>query len=133
MFGPLSELTHRMEWLREDLEPSFTPPLNIHEDGQTLVVEVEVPGLKAGDVDVSFENSELTLKGEKKLEMKENVPVHRRERAYGAFTRTLTFPWEIVADQISAELKDGVLTVRLPKAEAAKPRKVAVRHIEPKQ
>jgi HSP20 family protein len=131
MFGPLSVL-NRMDWLREELEPGFTPPLNVHEDGETIVVEVEVPGLKAGDVEVSFENGELTLKGEKKYEAKENVPVHRRERIYGAFNRTLTLPWEIVAEKISAEMKDGVLTVTLPKAEASKPRKVAVKVAEPK-
>ena len=130
MFGPLSELTSRMEWLREDLEPSFTPPLNVYEDGESILVEVEVPGLKAGDVEVAFDNGELTLKGEKKAQLKENTPVHRRERLYGAFTRTLTLPWEIVVDKISAEMKDGVLTVKLPKAEAAKPRKVEIKVVE---
>ncbi|HUR38601.1 MAG TPA: Hsp20/alpha crystallin family protein, partial [Planctomycetota bacterium] len=119
MFGPLSELTSRMEWMREELEPSFTPALNVFEDGESIVVEAEVPGLKAGDVEVAFDNGELTLKGEKKADLKENVPVHRRERLYGAFARTLTLPWEIVVDKISAEMKDGVLTVTLPKAEAA--------------
>lgn len=130
MFGPLSELNHRMQWLREELEPTFAPALNVVEDGESIVVEVEVPGLKSGDVDVSFENGELTLKGEKKFAAKENAPVHRRERMYGAFERTLTLPWEIVADKISAELKDGVLTVTLPKAEASKPRKVAIKVAE---
>src|SRR3982751_1812393 len=96
MFGPLSELTNRMEWLREELEPAFTPALNVYEDGESIVIEAEVPGLKAGDVEVAFDNGELTLKGEKKAVVKENVPVHRRERLYGAFTRTLTPPWELV-------------------------------------
>src|SRR5579864_525246 len=127
MFGPLSELSNRMQWLREELEPSFAPSLNVVEDGESILVEVEVPGLKAGDVEVTFDNGELTLKGEKKYQGKENAPVHRRERVYGAFTRSLTLPWEITADKISAELKDGVLTVRLPKAEASKPRKVAIK------
>jgi HSP20 family protein len=126
MFGSLSELSNRMQWLREELEPSFTPALNVVEDGESIVVDVEVPGLKAGDVEVSFENGELTLKGEKKDNAKENSPVHRRERVYGTFSRTLTLPWEIVAEKISAQMKDGVLTVVLPKAEASKPRKVAI-------
>ncbi|HZE99549.1 MAG TPA: Hsp20/alpha crystallin family protein [Planctomycetota bacterium] len=133
MFGPLSELSNRMQWLREELEPAFTPPLSVHEDGETIVVAMEVPGLKTGDVEVTFDQGELTLKGEKKFEAKENTPVHRQERGYGAFSRTLTLPWEIVADKISAEMKDGVLTVTLPKAEVAKPRKVAVKYTEPKQ
>ncbi len=132
MFGTLSELTNRMQWLREELEPAFTPALNVVEDGDSIVIEAEVPGLKSGDVEVSFESGELTLKGEKKFEAKENAPVHRRERVYGAFTRTLTLPWEITADKITAEMKDGVLTVVLPKAEVAKPRKVAVKVAESK-
>ena len=132
MFGTLSDLTHRMQWLREELEPAFTPALNVVEDGDSIVIEAEVPGLKSGDVEVSFESGELTLKGEKKFEAKENAPVHRRERVYGAFTRTLTLPWEIAADKITAEMKDGVLTVVLPKAEVAKPRKVAVKVAESK-
>jgi len=130
MFGPLSELTNRMEWLRDELEPAFTPALNVFEDGDALVVEAEVPGLKAGEVEVTFDNGELTLKGEKKAVVKENAPVHRRERLYGAFARTLTVPWEILVDKITAEMKDGVLTVTLPKAEAAKPRKVAIKVVE---
>src|SRR5581483_7874563 len=104
MFGTLNELTNGMQWLREELEPAFTPALNVVEDGDSILVEAEVPGLKAGDVEVSFESGELTLKGEKKFEAKENAPVHRRERIYGAFTRTLTLPWEIAADKITAEM-----------------------------
>ena len=132
MFGPLSELSNRLDWLREEMNPSYFPPMNVWEDGDTLFVEMEVPGLKIEDIAVSFDNGELTLKGEKKFEAKENAPLHRRERLYGAFNRTLTLPWEIVADRVSAELKDGVLTVTLPKAEASKPHKVAVKYVEKK-
>jgi len=132
MFGPLSELSNRLDWLREEMEPSYFPPMNVWEIGENILVEAEVPGLKIEDVEVSFDNGELTLKGEKKFEAKENAPLHRRERVYGAFNRTLTLPWEIVADRVSAELKDGVLTVTLPKAEASKPHKVAVKYVEKK-
>jgi HSP20 family protein len=132
MFGSLSELTNRLDWLREEMEPSFFPPLNVWEEGENIRVEAEIPGVKIEEVEVSFDNGELTLKGEKKFETKENAPLHRRERLYGAFARTLTLPWEIVADQVSAELKDGVLTITLPKAEAAKPHKVAVKYVEKK-
>jgi HSP20 family protein len=132
MFGPLSELSNRLDWLREEMEPSYFPPMNVWEIGENILVEAEVPGLKIEDVEVSFDNGELTLKGEKKFEAKENAPLHRRERVYGAFNRTLTLPWEIVADRVSAELKDGVLTVTLPKAEASKPHKIAVKYVEKK-
>ena len=132
MFGPLSELTNRLDWLREEMEPSFYPPLNVWEDGETLKIEVEVPGVKIEDIEVSYDNGELTVKGEKKVDTKENAPLHRRERLTGTFVRTLTLPWEIVADQVTAELKDGVLTVSVPKAEAAKPRKVAIKYFDKK-
>jgi len=130
MFGPLSELTNRMDWLREDLEPAFLPPLNVWEEGDTLKVDVEIPGVKLEDVEVSFNKGELTIKGEKKVVIQDSATLHRRERLAGTFTRTMTVPWEIKADQVSAELKDGILTVTLPKAEGAEPRKVAVKYQE---
>ena len=130
MFGPLSELTNRLDWLREDLEPAFLPPLNVWEEGDTLKVDVEIPGVKLEDVEVSFDKGELTIKGEKKVAIQESATLHRRERLAGTFTRTMTVPWEIKADQVSADLKDGILTVTLPKAEAAKPRKVSVKYHE---
>ncbi|HVE40487.1 MAG TPA: Hsp20/alpha crystallin family protein [Planctomycetota bacterium] len=132
MFGPLSELTSRLDWLRDEMEPSFYPPLNVWEDGELLKIEAEVPGVKLEDIDVSFNNGELTLKGEKKVETKENAPLHRRERLAGSFVRSLTIPWEVAADRVTAELKDGILTVTLPKAEAAKPHKVAVKYVDKK-
>jgi HSP20 family protein len=104
----------------------------VWEDGETLKIEVEVPGVKIEDIEVSYDNGELTVKGEKKVDTKENAPLHRRERLTGTFVRTLTLPWEIVADQVTAELKDGVLTVSVPKAEAAKPRKVAIKYFDKK-
>lgn len=130
MFGPLSELTNRMDWLRGEMEPTFLPPLNIWEEGELLKVEVEIPGVKLEDVEVSFDKGELTIKGEKKVELKESATLHRRERLAGSFTRTMTIPWEIKADEVTADLKDGILTISLPKAEAAKPRKVAVKYSE---
>ena len=132
MFGPLSALTDRLDWLRDEMEPSFYPPLNAWEEGDAIKVEAEIPGVKIEEVEVSFDNGELTLKGEKKFEGNESATLHRRERLYGSFTRTLRLPWEVMAEKISAELKDGVLTVTLPKAEAAKPRKVSVKYVDPK-
>jgi HSP20 family protein len=130
MFGPLSELTRGLDWMREEMEPAFLPPLNVWEEGETLKVEVELPGVKLEDIDVAFEKGELTIKGEKKVAIQESVTLHRRERLAGSFRRTMTVPWEIKTDEVSAELKDGILTVTLPKAEAAKPRKVAVKYHE---
>ena len=66
MFGPLSELTNRLDWLREEMEPSFFPSLNVWEEGDVLKVEVEVPGVKFEDVEVSFDKGELTIKARKR-------------------------------------------------------------------
>ena len=132
MFGPLSALTNRLDWMRDEMEPSFYPPLNAWEEGDTIKVEAEIPGVKIEEVEVSFDNGELTLKGEKKFEGNDSAVLHRRERLYGTFTRTLRLPWEVTAENISAELKDGILTVTLPKAEAAKPRMVAFKYVDKK-
>lgn len=132
MFGTLSDLTNRLDWFREEMEPSYFPPLEVWEEGETIRIDVEIPGVKIEDVEVSYDQGELTIKGEKKVEAREGSSLHRRERRYGSFSRTLTLPWEIVAEKVAAELKDGVLAVTLPKAEAAKPHKVAVKYMEKK-
>ena len=127
MFGPLSELTSRLDWLRDEMEPSFYPPLNAWEEGDAIKVEAEIPGVRIEEVEVSFDNGELTLKGEKKFDGNESATLHRRERLYGSFSRTLRLPWEVMAEKISAELAQGVLKLRIPKAEHAQPRRIEVR------
>jgi HSP20 family protein len=102
------------------------PALNIWEDGDTLVAEAEVPGLTMEDVEVYVVGNELTITGKRSTQT-ENPEFHRRERNTGEFTRTLTLPVEIDAQKVEATLRNGILTVKLPKAEAAKPRKIAVK------
>jgi len=100
------------------------PALNTWEDGDSAYVEAELPGLTLDDVEVLVAGSELTINGERKIAGPGDASWHRRERSYGRFSRKLTLPWEVDADRVEARLRDGVLTVRLPKAEAVKPRKV---------
>jgi len=100
------------------------PALNTWEDGDHAYVEAELPGLSMDDLDVSVCGREVTIKGERKLAEPQGASWHRRERSWGQFTRTVTLPWDIDAEKVEAKLRDGVLTVRLPKAESAKPRKV---------
>ncbi len=102
------------------------PALNILEDGEHFYAEAEVPGLAMDDIEVTVEGNELTIKGERKETTEEGVSFHRRERAVGAFARTITLPVEIDVEAVSAGLKHGVLTVTLPKSAAARPRKIAV-------
>jgi HSP20 family protein len=102
------------------------PAINVWDEGEALVAEAELPGLKHEELDISVVGSELTIKGERKPVTEEGMSYHRRERGTGAFTRVLRLPVEVDAERVEATLRDGVLTIRMPKAEAAKPRKINV-------
>lgn len=106
--------------------PKPFPPLNLWEDADAVYAEAELPGVDAESIDISVFGTELTVGGERKSNTEEGVSYHRQERAYGSFRRTVRLPVEVDADAVSANMKDGVLTIRLPKHEAAKPRKIKV-------
>lgn len=103
------------------------PGVNVWEDGDNAFVEAELPGMSMDDIEVDVMGNEVTIKGERKIpDPPQNGVYRRRERPQGAFSRMLTLPWEIDAEHVEAKLHDGVLTVRLPKSESAKPRKIKV-------
>lgn len=102
------------------------PALNIWEQGEALVAEAEVPGVKPEDVDVSVVGGELIIKGRRDDSQQAGASYHRRERSVGEFSRTVRLPVEIDADKVQASLQDGVLRITLPKAAAVKPRKIQV-------
>jgi HSP20 family protein len=107
---------------------SFAPAVDIFEDKDAIFVKAELPGLKAEEVDIHVENDVLTISGERKLEKKdESAGYHRIERTYGSFTRSFSLPKNVAADQVEAEMTDGVLTVKLPKKAEAQPKKIAVK------
>ena len=96
--------------------------------GMALTLSAELPGISREDVQISIENSVLTISGERKFEKdtkEENY--HRIERSYGAFSRSFTLPSNVKTDQVAASFKDGVLTIALPKADEAKPRKIEIK------
>ncbi len=105
----------------------WAPAVDIFETENELILKADVPGIEMKDIEVRMENGTLALKGERKFtnEQKENG-YHRVERGYGAFSRYFTLPETVEADKVSAEYKDGVLTVKLPKKELAKPRSIKV-------
>jgi len=103
------------------------PAVNVWEDGENVFVEAEVPGLKAEDLDITVVGDELTLKGERSEASEEQASFHRRERGIGPFTRVVRLSSEVKADQVQASLTDGILLLKLPKTEAAKPRKIKVK------
>jgi HSP20 family protein len=99
----------------------FTPRVDVTEDKDNLFVHAELPGVDKKDVKVSVTGDVLTISGEKKNEQRdENKNYYRIERHSGSFSRSFTLPAEIQVDKISAESKDGVLTITLPKSEEAK-------------
>ncbi len=102
------------------------PTLNAWEDDRTFIVEAEVPGLKMDDIEVLVQGDELTVKGERKESEQEGVTHHLHERKAGEFHRTLQLPVEIDAEKVEASLRDGVLTIKLPKSQAVLPRKITV-------
>jgi len=104
------------------------PAVNVWEKDDTLMVELEVPGLTQEQVDISVADGELSLKVERPQVEQEGVTYHRRERPVGSFTRVLRLPADVDPHRVEAELRNGVLTISLPKAESAKPRKIEVVH-----
>ncbi|MEQ1853102.1 MAG: Hsp20/alpha crystallin family protein [Chthoniobacteraceae bacterium] len=106
----------------------WSPALDAHEDKDKYTVSLDVPGLKKDDIKVSVHDGVLTVSGERRGEkdVKEGT-VHRTERYYGKFSRSVSLPVEVRADKVSATYKEGVLTVEIPKAEEAKPKTVEVK------
>lgn len=103
------------------------PAMNVWEEDDCVFVEAEVPGFAEKDIEVQVAGNELTIRGERKCcQENEAATYHRRERCLGEFARTLTLPFEVNTEKVEATLKEGLLTVKVPKAESAKSRLVPV-------
>jgi HSP20 family protein len=113
---------------------TFAPALEVSETEHGYTVELSVPGIKAEDLNVTFENNVLTVSGEvrREEESKERT-YHHSERYYGKFQRSLTLPSTVKGDEINASLNDGILRLEIPKAEEVKPRRINVNVGEQKQ
>lgn len=106
---------------------SWNPSVDVYETSDGIVLEADLPGLKAEDFELSIENNVLTLKGERKFEKKtDEGNYHRVERSYGGFTRSFTLPTTVDVNNVAADFKDGVLKVSLPRREETKPRQIQV-------
>jgi len=134
---PLSQLREEMDrllsgflgWFPGGSSPAAGrghPAVNVWESGDALHAELEVPGVRGDQIEVSVVGDELSLAIRREEVDQEGVTYHRRERAVGGFTRVVRLPMEVDADRVAAELRNGVLTVTLPKADSAKPRKIQV-------
>ena len=106
----------------------WLPAVDIFETkDHEFVIKAELPDMKREQIAVTFENSVLTLSGERKTEFDDRSgALHRSERSYGTFTRSFTLPASVDGDRISAAYKDGVLTVRIPQREEAKPKQISI-------
>jgi len=134
--GSLSELGQLNERMRRMLEQTFggmldepagwVPAVDIEELEDAYVVEAEVPGVKREDVNIEVSGNELTISGEIKVREREGI-IRRRTRRVGQFEFRVLLPNEVNAEGIDAKLNDGVLTVRIPKAERAERRRIEVK------
>lgn len=123
-----SELLGARGWwgVRPRSRRSF-PAMNVWEDEANLYAEAEIPGLRMEDLELLIKGDELTLKCERKLGAERGVTYHRRERGTGAFSGVVHLPVEVDPEKAEAELEHGVLTIRVPKASAARTRKIEVK------
>ncbi len=115
------------DWFGRSMGGTLAPRVDVSETAKEVTLKVELPGVEEKDIEVSLTGNQLTIKGEKKAEHEEKREgegeegrvFHRVERTFGSFQRTLTVPFDVEADKVSADFKDGVLTIMLPKPEGA--------------
>lgn len=141
---PLADLQSELGRMRDEMDRLFGryasggrrgwptvsvfPAMNVWEDDQSFLVEAELPGLELSDLEILVNaGSLLTVKGQRREPEWQNGSWHRRERSFGAFARTLELPAPVDPDHVEASFKNGVLRIRLPKAEQARPRRIEVR------
>jgi HSP20 family protein len=118
------------DWFGRSMGGVLAPRVDVAEDDNHVTITAELPGVNESDIDVALVGDQLTIKGEKRSEHKdksetEGHVVHRIERSYGSFQRTVTVPYEVNPDHVSAQFKDGVLRITLAKPADAAARKQA--------
>ncbi len=134
--SPMAQLRNEMDWLVQDLLGRGTrplvpmaagfPPLNVWEDGDALYAEAELPGVKSEDLEISVLGGDLTIQGRRGPAAGGGASFHRQERGSGQFNRVVRLPIDVDTERVEADLRDGVLLIKLPKAENAKPKKIRV-------
>jgi HSP20 family protein len=124
----LSDLMQRGTPFRTYEPTGVFPAINLTEDVSNYYVRAELPGIKADSFDIQAVGKSLTISGEREIPSEgEDVRYYRREREAGKFSRAIMLPGEIDIDKIEAKMTNGLLTIRVPKAEAAKPKQIAVK------
>lgn len=136
-WDPFTEIARLQDEMTRQFQPTerralgFVPPVDIREDKDAIYVHAELPGVKPEEVQLHVENNILTLTGERKFEKldkdEKSEGFRRVERSYGSFTRSFALPNSVAADQVQAELTDGVLTVKIPKKTEVQPKRIEVK------
>jgi HSP20 family protein len=107
------------------------PPVNIWLGENSVVVTAELPGVSRNDVEISLQDEVLTLSGARQPRPQQEVRWHRRERAYGSFSRTIQLPFRVDPDKVQARYQDGILEIELERLEADRPKKIQIRAAAP--
>lgn len=102
------------------------PLINLTENKDAYFVRAEIPGIASEDLDIQSTGRNISITGQRKMPENDNAKYHRREREFGRFSRMFALPGDIDRDRIDANLKDGILTITIPKAEVAKPRQIKI-------
>lgn len=124
--------------LRDEMDKAFSdykvrtsaeyPAVNIWSSTNDMVLTAEIPGIDSNDIDLSISGDTLTLKGERNPEeLKENESYHRQERSYGKFVRSIKLPFFVDNNKVEANYTNGILKIRLPKAESEKQKKITIK------
>ena len=112
---------------QEAMTATWSPLVDVFEDEDGITLKAELPEVEAKDVDIQLDGNTLTIRGERKLENEQKRDsYHRVERTYGAFARSFTLPQQIDAGNITAQSKDGILRIHLPKKAETKPRSIKI-------
>jgi HSP20 family protein len=130
---PFDQLQHELERMLNvafgpvGRSPGLYPPVNVFDQGDGFVVKAELPGVEPSRVEVNVEDDSLTLRGERAFaEPAKDAAYHRRERGQGQFRRVVRLPGRVAGQEAKAQYRDGILTVTIPKAKEARPRRVEI-------
>jgi HSP20 family protein len=124
--GQLSSFLDGFRRLPDLVGDAFTPLADVEETSDAYLVEIELPGVKRDDIDIEIAGRRVTVHGERKEKQRVGI-LRRRERTTGRFHYEVTLPAEVDEDHVEAHLNEGVLTVRLPKPESQRPRRIEIR------
>jgi HSP20 family protein len=115
------------DWLQDSTTSRGAfPPINVFQRGEDLLAIIELPGIDKNDLQIQAKENTIRISGKKAVAFPEGVSVHRRERIFGEFDRTLSLPVRRDPGRIKAEYRDGILALYLPRAESDKPRTIAI-------